>query len=77
MNISILVAAVVIFLLVLHHNFLGLSDLLKRELTGVCVPHDGGGGQKPHLCSPEGVLPSAAALCPFPARCSHRLSMSP
>uniref|UniRef100_A0A8C9FAN3 Glycosyltransferase 8 domain-containing protein 1 n=1 Tax=Pavo cristatus TaxID=9049 RepID=A0A8C9FAN3_PAVCR len=32
-NISILVAAVVIFLLVLHHNFLGLSDLLKRELT--------------------------------------------
>uniref|UniRef100_A0A8C3LNI4 Glycosyltransferase 8 domain-containing protein 1 n=1 Tax=Chrysolophus pictus TaxID=9089 RepID=A0A8C3LNI4_CHRPC len=32
-NVSILVAAVVIFLLVLHHNFLGLSDLLKRELT--------------------------------------------
>ncbi|XP_034962045.2 glycosyltransferase 8 domain-containing protein 1 [Zootoca vivipara] len=32
-NIFILVLAVVIFLLVLHHNILGLSDLLKRELS--------------------------------------------
>ncbi|NXW28317.1 GL8D1 protein, partial [Phaetusa simplex] len=32
-NISILIVAVVIFLLVLHHNFLGLSDFLKRELS--------------------------------------------
>lgn len=34
-NIFILVFAVVIFLLVLHHNILGLSDLLKRELSGM------------------------------------------
>ncbi|XP_063147955.1 glycosyltransferase 8 domain-containing protein 1 isoform X1 [Candoia aspera] len=32
-NIFILVLLVVIFLLVLHHNFLGLSDLLKKELS--------------------------------------------
>ncbi|KYO35913.1 glycosyltransferase 8 domain-containing protein 1 [Alligator mississippiensis] len=32
-NIFILALAVVIFLLVLHHNFLGLSDFLKRELS--------------------------------------------
>ncbi|XP_060544382.1 glycosyltransferase 8 domain-containing protein 1 [Pantherophis guttatus] len=32
-NITILVFVVVIFLLVLHHNFLGLSDLLKKELS--------------------------------------------
>uniref|UniRef100_A0A8C8A707 Glycosyltransferase 8 domain-containing protein 1 n=1 Tax=Otus sunia TaxID=257818 RepID=A0A8C8A707_9STRI len=32
-NISILTVTVVIFLLVLHHNFLGLSDFLKRELS--------------------------------------------
>ncbi|XP_077181921.1 glycosyltransferase 8 domain-containing protein 1 isoform X1 [Paroedura picta] len=32
-NIFILVLAVVVFLLVLHHNILGLSDLLKRELS--------------------------------------------
>ncbi|KAJ7424775.1 Glycosyltransferase 8 domain-containing protein 1 [Willisornis vidua] len=32
-NISILIVAVVIFLLVLHHNFLSLSDFLKRELS--------------------------------------------
>lgn len=31
---AILVAAVVVFLLVLHRNFLGLSDFLRRELTG-------------------------------------------
>ncbi|XP_066470499.1 glycosyltransferase 8 domain-containing protein 1 [Tiliqua scincoides] len=33
-NIFILVLAVLIFLLVLHHNILGLSDLLKREFSG-------------------------------------------
>ncbi|KAG8128270.1 putative Glycosyltransferase 8 domain-containing protein [Naja naja] len=32
-NITILILVVVIFLLVLHHNFLGLSDLLKKELS--------------------------------------------
>ncbi|XP_056660928.1 glycosyltransferase 8 domain-containing protein 1 isoform X2 [Monodelphis domestica] len=33
MNIIILVLAVTLFLLVLHQNFLGLSDLLKREIS--------------------------------------------
>ncbi|XP_007500543.1 glycosyltransferase 8 domain-containing protein 1 isoform X3 [Monodelphis domestica] len=32
-NIIILVLAVTLFLLVLHQNFLGLSDLLKREIS--------------------------------------------
>uniref|UniRef100_K7FWK6 Glycosyltransferase 8 domain-containing protein 1 n=1 Tax=Pelodiscus sinensis TaxID=13735 RepID=K7FWK6_PELSI len=32
-NIAILVLAVVIFLLVLHHNLLGLSDFLKRDVS--------------------------------------------
>ncbi|XP_060621863.2 glycosyltransferase 8 domain-containing protein 1 isoform X1 [Anolis sagrei] len=32
-NIFILVLVVVVFLLVLHHNILGLSDLLKREFS--------------------------------------------
>lgn len=35
MNISILIVAVVIFLLVIHHNFLSLSDFLRRELSGM------------------------------------------
>lgn len=33
MNIIILVLAVVFFLLVLHHNFLGLSSLLRNEVS--------------------------------------------
>ncbi|XP_028906262.1 glycosyltransferase 8 domain-containing protein 1 [Ornithorhynchus anatinus] len=32
-NIIILVFAIGVFLLVLHHNFLGLSDLLRREIS--------------------------------------------
>ncbi|XP_053456117.1 glycosyltransferase 8 domain-containing protein 1 [Nycticebus coucang] len=32
-NITILVLAVVLFLLVLHHNFLGLSSLLRNEVS--------------------------------------------
>ncbi|KAF2986540.1 hypothetical protein EK904_010311 [Melospiza melodia maxima] len=32
-NISILIVAVVIFLLVIHHNFISLSDFLRRELS--------------------------------------------
>ncbi|KAG6938103.1 glycosyltransferase 8 domain containing 1 [Chelydra serpentina] len=32
-NIAILVLAIVIFLLVLHHNLLGLSDFLKRDVA--------------------------------------------
>ncbi|XP_057230799.1 glycosyltransferase 8 domain-containing protein 1 [Malurus melanocephalus] len=32
-NISILIVAVIIFLLVIHHNFLSLSDFLRRELS--------------------------------------------
>lgn len=32
-NIIILVLAVALFLLVLHHNFLGLSSLLRNEVT--------------------------------------------
>ena len=34
-NIVILVLAVVFFVLVLHHNFLGLSSLLKNEVSGM------------------------------------------
>lgn len=34
-NIIILVLAVALFLLVLHHNFLGLSSLLKNEVSGM------------------------------------------
>ena len=33
-NIIILVLAVALFLLVLHHNFLGLSSLLRNEVSG-------------------------------------------
>lgn len=34
-NIVILVLAVALFLLVLHHNFLGLSSLLRNEVSGM------------------------------------------
>lgn len=34
-NIVILVLAVALFLLVLHHNFLGLSSLLRNEISGM------------------------------------------
>lgn len=61
-NVSILVVAIVLFLLVLHHNFLGLSDLLKRELTGVCAPRARGCAMM-QLCSPNGAL--SLCLCPL------------
>jgi len=34
-NIIVLVLAAVLFLLVLHHNFLGLSSLLRNEVSGM------------------------------------------
>lgn len=34
-NVIILVLAVALFLLILHHNFLGLSSLLRNEVSGM------------------------------------------
>lgn len=34
-NIIILILAVALFLLVLYHNFLGLSSLLRNEVSGM------------------------------------------
>lgn len=34
-NIIILVLAVALFLLILHHNFLSLSSLLRNEVSGM------------------------------------------
>lgn len=39
-NIIILVLAVILFLLVLHHNFLSLNNLLRNEVTGRGTPAD-------------------------------------
>lgn len=57
-NVAILVAAVVVFLLVLHRNFLGLSDFLRRELTGpwgFVVFLSSSGNERPAL--PHGARP--------------------